>query len=289
MTHSDDHDHGLAHDLRVLARAVDRRRALAWLAGAGTLGALGFVGCGGSGDGSSAASTSSGGATAAASSSGTVSSCAVTSEETAGPYPADGSNASAGGTSDVLTLNGIVRSDIRSSIAGATGAADGVALTVELQLVDTNSACADLSGYAFYIWHCDRDGRYSLYSAGVTNQNYLRGVQETDSAGKASFTTIFPACYPGRMPHIHVEVYRTTTTATSWANKLKTTQIALPVDVCQTVYASASGYSASIANLAAISFATDNVFSDGVTTELATVTGSVAAGYTASLVVGIAV
>ncbi|MED5621944.1 hypothetical protein VPH43_21860 [Ideonella sp. BN130291] len=66
-------------------------------------------------------------------------------------------------------------------------------------------------------------------------------------------------------------------------------QIALPTDVCTTVYQSATGYSSSLSNLSRISFATDNVFSDGVTTELATVTGNVTDGYTAALTVGISV
>jgi protocatechuate 3,4-dioxygenase beta subunit len=136
--------------------------------------------------------------------------------------------------------------------------------------------------------HCDREGRYSLYSAGVIGENYLRGVQVTGSDGTATFTTVFPGCYSGRMPHIHFEIYRDANTATSFTNKLKTSQLALPTDVCSTVYSNASGYSASIANLARISFATDNVFSDGVSAQLATVTGSVASGYAARLVVGIA-
>lgn len=49
-----------------------------------------------------------------------------------------------------------------------------------------------------------------------------------------------------------------------------------------------TGYSQSVANLAQISFATDNVFSDGTTLEMASLSGSVAAGYAASLTVGIA-
>jgi len=90
------------------------------------------------------------------------------------------------------------------------------------------------------------------------------------------------------MPHIHMEVYRSTTTATSYTNKLKTSQLALPTDVCTAVYAT-SGYSASVANFNAISFSTDNVFSDGVTLQLATLTGNVTDGYVAELTVGIAV
>ena len=210
-------------------------------------------------------------------------------EETAGPYPGDGSNQSSGSTSNVLTLSGIVRSDIRASIAGASGTAAGVPLTVQLRLVNTNGSCADLSGYAIYLWHCDRDGKYSLYSSGVTAQNYLRGVQETDSSGTVSFTTIFPACYSGRMPHIHFEVYRSLNSASSYTNKLKTSQLAFPSAVCSTVYSTASGYSTSVSNLSAISFATDNVFSDGTSLEMVDISGSVAAGYVATLTVGISV
>jgi protocatechuate 3,4-dioxygenase beta subunit len=275
------HDHGLAHDLRTIEAAIkERRRALGWLAG---LSAASLLGCGGGGDDTGSSSSSSGSTSGSGTGTTTTTSCSVIPEETAGPYPGDGSN----GVS-ALALSGIVRSDIRSSFAGASGVADGVLLTVKLQLVNTNGSCADLSGYAIYIWHCDRQGRYSMYSSGVTAENFLRGVQETDSDGVATFTSIFPGCYSGRMPHIHLEVYRTTTTATSYTNKLKTSQLAFPESVCNAVYAT-SGYSASVANFNAISFSTDNVFSDGVTLQLATLTGDVTNGYTATLTVGIGV
>jgi protocatechuate 3,4-dioxygenase beta subunit len=204
-------------------------------------------------------------------------------EETAGPYPGDGSNSNI----NALVLSGIVRSDIRPSFAGATGIAEGVPVTLRLRLVNTGGSCAALSGYAIYLWHCDREGRYSLYSSGVTGENYLRGVQSTDASGEAVFSTIFPGCYDGRMPHMHFEIYRSANSATSFSNKLRTSQIAFPTDVCSTVYAS-SGYSASAANFARMSFAADNVFSDGTGLQMATVTGSVAAGYVAELQVGLA-
>jgi protocatechuate 3,4-dioxygenase beta subunit len=278
----DDHG-GLAQDLELMLR---RRRGLLMLAGAA---ALSLLGCGGGGEGSTSTATT-GSSTDGSSSSGgsnsggTTTSCSVIPEETAGPYPGDGSNGV-----NVLALSGIVRSDIRSSFGGASGTAEGVPLTVKLQLVNTNGSCADLAGYAIYLWHCNRDGKYSLYSAGVTDQNYLRGVQATDGDGVATFTTIFPACYSGRWPHIHFEVYRSTTTATSFSNKLKTSQLALPEDVCRTVYNGASGYSASVTNLNQVTLATDNVFSDGATLETPTVTGSLADGYVATLAVGIGV
>lgn len=155
-----------------------------------------------------------------------------------------------------------------------------------LTLVNTNASCASLAGYAIYLWHCDRDGKYSMYSSGVTDQNYLRGMQETDANGQATFTTICPACYSGRMPHMHFEIYRSLTTATASTSKLKASQIALPVADCQTVFATAD-YSQSVSNLAQLGFATDNVLSDGTTLEVATVSGNVAAGYGASSTVGI--
>ena len=277
------HDHGLAHDLRT----IERRRALLWLAGAG---AVSLLGCGG-GDDKSTSSTSSSGSSSSgstgSSSSGSTSSCAVIPEETAGPYPADGSNQSSGSTSNVLALSGIVRSDIRTSVGDASGTAAGVPMTITLTLVNASNSCASLAVYAIYLWHCNRDGKYSLYSSGITDQNYLRGVQVTDSNGQVTFTTIFPACYSGRWPHIHFEVYPSLAQATGYANKVKTSQIALPADVCSTVYNSATGYSASVTNLAQISLASDNVFSDGTTYEMATVSGNIPDGYAATLTVGI--
>ena len=50
-------------------------------------------------------------------------------------------------------------------------------------------------------------GNYSLYSQGAADENYLRGVQAADDDGVVTFQSIFPACYPGRWPHIHFEVY----------------------------------------------------------------------------------
>ncbi|GAB4056945.1 hypothetical protein [Uliginosibacterium sediminicola] len=207
-------------------------------------------------------------------------------EETAGPYPGDGSNSNSNGVVNVLSLSGIVRSDIRSSIAGASGVASGVPLTMTLQLQNTSSSCTALSGYAVYLWHCNAAGLYSLYSTAIINENYLRGVQVTDSSGRVSFTTIVPGCYSGRMPHIHFEIYRSLASASSASNKIKTSQLTFPLAMCNSVYA-LSAYSGSASNLAAISYATDNVFSDGYSLQMASVSGDVSNGYTASLAVGI--
>ena len=105
------------------------------------------------------------------------------------------------------TESGVVRSDIRSSFGGSSGTAEGVPMTLELVVQDLANGGAPFAGAAVYVWHCDREGRYSLYSDGVTDENYLRGVQVADAAGRVRFTSIFPACYTGRWPHVHFEVY----------------------------------------------------------------------------------
>ena len=122
--------------------------------------------------------------------------------------------------------------------------AQGVPLTINLTVLDLAANAVPLAGGAVYLWQCDREGRYSMYSQGVTNENYLRGVQEIDASGKVSFTSVFPGCYAGRWPHIHFEVYRSLASATAAGNKIATSQIALPEGLCDAVYAS-SGYGTS--------------------------------------------
>lgn len=300
--HPQPHPHGLSHDLQHLLRSTrGRREALRWL-GAGALAATPLLGCGGGGDATDSSSSSSGTSTGTSTDTGTGTStgsgsvtttpttCSVIPNETAGPYPGDGTNSNGSGIANALTLSGIVRSDIRASVGSSTNTAPGVPLTVTLQLVNTATNCGSLAGYAIYLWHCTRDGLYSMYSSGVTGENFLRGVQVTDSSGKVTFTTIFPGCYSGRMPHIHFEVFASLSAATTTpsGDQIRTSQLALPVAVCNEVYAT-SGYSASVTNLAQISFASDNVFSDGTSLQLASVTGSNGAGYVASLTVGVSV
>jgi protocatechuate 3,4-dioxygenase beta subunit len=185
----------------------------------------------------------------------------------------------------VLSTSGVVRSDIRASFGGLMGEADGVPLTLVLTLVSATS-CAALAGRAVYLWHCDRLGRYSLYNTGVTNQNYLRGVQEADAGGKVTFTTTYPGCYSGRWPHIHFEVYPSLAASTNVNNKTATSQIAMPKSANDLVYAT-SGYESSAVNQSQITLATDGVFSDGASLELATVTGSAEGGMTATLTIAV--
>ncbi|MBC7897757.1 MAG: intradiol ring-cleavage dioxygenase [Cytophagaceae bacterium] len=270
MHHDDDHDDfgGLQRDLLQTGTALGRRQALKVAAqfGAG-LGILQLFGCGSSTE--PGETNNPGGA------------CTRIPEETAGPYPGDGSNGP-----QVLTQTGVVRTDIRNSFAGLSGMAAGVPLTIALTIVSATT-CTPLANRAVYLWHCDREGRYSLYSSGVTNQNYLRGVQETDATGKVSFTSTFPGCYAGRWPHIHFEVFPSLAQATNVANKMATSQIALPKAASDLVYAT-TGYAQSITNLSQVTLASDMVFSDGSALELATITGTVAAGLTATLTVAVA-
>jgi protocatechuate 3,4-dioxygenase beta subunit len=266
-----------------------RRQLLTVLGGAGGLGLLALAGCGSGSDSASAGSgaRSSGLATTAttgASTSTTAAAAAtVTSEvpeETGGPYPGDGSNGP-----DYLAMNGAVRSDIRTSL-GSSAAVTGVPLTIKLTVLDLKDSAKPLTNAGIYLWHCDQAGRYSMYSQGATNETFCRGVQPTDSNGTATFTSVWPGAYSGRWPHIHFQVYPNVSSATSASGKLKTSQIALPEEACDIVYAT-DGYSASIRNMAQTSLSTDMVFRDGWSQELATATGGMSNGYTATLVIGV--
>lgn len=283
--HHGHHDHeephedygGLHRDLKATGATMSRRNILRMAAKFGaSAGALQLLGCGGTSDITGTTGTSTDGTT----NTGTTACPSKIPTETAGPYPGEGSNGP-----NVLNVTGVVRNDIRSSFGTLSGTAAGIPLNIALTLVSA-STCAPLANRAVYIWHCDRGGLYSLYSAGVTNQNYLRGVAQTDADGKVTFTSIYPGCYSGRWPHIHFEVFPSLATATNVANKIATSQIALPKNASDLVYAT-TGYSASVTNLSQISLATDNVFSDGASLELATCTGNVTSGFTAALTVAV--
>ena len=264
----EDHDRGLQFDL---PRLISRRRAVTVFAG--SIGSLALAACGSSPDGGGAAATTPATTSSTASAGGDATT--EVPEETAGPFPGDGSNGP-----NVLAESGVVRSDITKSIGDLSGTAGGVPTTIEMTLLDVAGGGKPLAGAAVYIWHCDREGRYSMYD--IADQNYLRGVQETGSDGKVTFKSIFPAAYSGRWPHIHFEVYPSLAQATTADSKLRTSQLALPEETCNTVYAT-DGYSQSLQNLAQTSLETDNVFSDGYSLQLATVTGNVTDGMTATL------
>jgi protocatechuate 3,4-dioxygenase beta subunit len=280
-----DEDHrGLVYDIRTL---IDRRRALGIFGGVALTSLLAACGAKSEADASPDPSASPS-ATASATPTPTASATAEASvpldevpDETGGPYPGDGSNGV-----NVLDDSGIVRSDIRSSFGSSTTVAPGVPLTIALTVRDAATGAA-LAGRGIYLWHCDREGRYSLYSSGVENENYLRGVQETDAAGTVRFTSIYPACYSVRWPHIHFEVYEDVATAVASGPIVKTSQLALPDETNAVVYAT-PGYEQSVRNAAQVSLQSDNVFGDdGGIHQIATMSGNASSGYTASLTIGV--
>ena len=283
-TELENHDRGLDYDL---PRLLQRRGMLKLVAGAGLAGAglLTLGACATSAttteatpdsDGSASGGPGGGPPGGGQSESGETSDTAngELPEETAGPYPGDGSNGA-----NVLTESGIVRSDITSSFGASTTKATGVPLAITMTINEFDNDKKPLAGGAVYIWHCDQAGQYSLYSQAVVNENYLRGVQETDASGKVRFTTIFPACYSGRWPHIHFEVYPSLAKATSSANKIATSQMALTEEASAAVYAT-SGYEQSVRNLSQVGLDSDNVFGDGYDLQVPTITGDPSKGYT---------
>lgn len=183
--------------------------------------------------------------------------CTATPSETEGPFP-------------TKSPSSLVITDIRSDRTG-------VPVTIKINIQNKNNACGALAGALVDIWHCDKDGNYSEYggtgmqSSNFTSVHFLRGRQTTDANGLITFTSIFPGWYSGRAPHIHVHIY------TSSGKSLLVTQIAFPEDVTNTVYTTATNlYTRGKQDT---SNARDNVFADSIATELATVTGSIAAGY----------
>ena len=272
-----DHDRGLQFDVSTL---MTRRRALQLVA-AGGLAAV--VGCGSSSRESAdtGAATADAAATGAGTTGAGAGATAEVPEETAGPFPADGSNGV-----NVLTESGIVRRDLTTSFGTGSAVAEGVPLTIALTVLDVAAGGTPVQGAAVYVWHCDREGRYSLYDPSLASENYLRGVQASGADGALSFRSVWPGAYSGRWPHIHFEVYPSLGEATPAGSNLVTSQIALPEDACRQVYATA-GYEVSAANLAWTSLASDMVFADGYSTQLARASGAPGEGMTIALNVGV--
>ena len=190
----------------------------------------------------------------AATTASTNAACAVTPTETVGPYP---------------SLVDLFRSDIREGKSGTL-------LTLTIRVVNAASACAAVSGANVEIWHVDAVGNYSQYGT-QTAETYLRGIQTTNSNGEVTFTTIYPGWYQGRATHIHVEV-------TMGGRSVKVTQIAFPETVNNAVHASGV-YASRGTN--PISNQSDGIFSDSLSSEIVTPTGSASGGYAATFQVGI--
>ena len=182
--------------------------------------------------------------------------CVVTPSETAGPFPS-------------ITLP--VRSDVREDRVG-------LPLELAITVVNAGANCAPVTNASVEIWHCDAAGNYSEYG-NLTSSTWLRGVQPVDSSGVARFTTIYPGWYAGRATHIHIEVFVNN-------RSVKTSQIAFPEEINSAVYP--TGVYASKGQNPTKS-SNDGIFSDGVTSELATLAGNASSGNSATFQVGITV
>lgn len=281
---NDKRGHGL---LRDLDQILDRRKTLSLIGGVGAVSVLGgcdFVGplFGGPppGRNSEVVGTGAGGEQ-----------CVGLPPETAGPFPADGSNRAHGTLANVLADSGVVRTDMRGNIGGdASSATPGVKFDLTIRLVDVGSNCSPLSSYAIYLWHCDAQGRYSLYD--VKGTTHLRAVQVSDDRGEVTFTTIVPGCYAGRCPHFHFEVYRNLGEAASYKNRLLTSQLAVPDAVCREVYEADQAYQVSLQNLEHTpSLKNDMIFADNSAAQIAAQTiqmsGSPVKGYSGGVTVGL--
>ena len=182
------------------------------------------------------------------------SACAESPVETAGPFP-------------IKTPADLVKENI-------LGDRTGIPLLINFVIQDINNSCGVLEGVLVDIWQCDAKGNYSEYKGQIegdfTDQHFLRGRQTSDAAGKASFISLYPGWYPGRAPHLHVEVKKIDGTS------LIITQVAFPEDISKAVYASA-GYNGN----ADTKNKKDGVFKKELVLNMAdSVTGNITDGYT---------
>lgn len=202
---------------------------------------------------------------------GTPATCRIVPTETEGPFPLRA----------MLGHTALQRSDMRDGKPGTP-------LALRLRLVDARQGCQPIAGAWVYLWHCDRDGRYSGYDGTAANAeggHALRAVQQSDASGCVNFQTIFPGWYEGRITHLHCMVFLPGSAPGSQSRSIATTQFAFPPSVTQAVYASAlypKGQNTSVAD-----FAADNVFSDGTAGEMLTLGGSVEQGLVAALVLAV--
>ncbi|WP_228384372.1 dioxygenase family protein [Chryseobacterium soli] len=226
------------------------------LAGVTAIAAPILIHCGSDDDTSGSSSSGSSGSSSSSGSSATG--CSVTNSETEGPFP-------------TKTPSSLVQSNIVSDRTG-------VPLTITLLIQNVSAACASLQGVFVDIWHCDREGNYSEYggtgmqSTNYTTVHFLRGRQTTDASGKVAFTSIFPGWYNGRATHIHVHVYSST------GQSLLVTQIAFPegTDSAVIQVAASTGYK----GMSGYTYnSNDNVFSDGTSNEMSSISGSVSGGF----------
>lgn len=176
--------------------------------------------------------------------------CVLIPSETAGPFPWD------------LTENSFF---FRQNVAESEA---GVPLHLRMRIIGDGN-CEPMPNVRVHIWHCNKDGAYSAYDVsmnpGQAGKTYCRGWQMTDANGEVEFTTIFPGWYPGRICHIHFQVYVSSVYAAI-------SQLTFDLSAKNALYsANQSIYTKGVDPL---TFTSDNIFSDGYTYQLATLTPS---------------
>ncbi len=269
-----------------LRRRLTRREALNLLGSAAS--AAFVVGCGGAMTDTTTTTTTT---TTTGSTTTTTGSCTKVAEETAGPFPSNGTNTNAGVSKNVLTDSRVFRTDIRSDLDGSN-TQTGTPFTLVMTLQNLNNSCAPLGGYYVYLWHCNASGSYSQYSGNnnggdFSDRTFLRGVGVTDANGKVTFSSIFPGRYSGRATHMHFQVYPDNTPANG--EQRATSQLAFPAAITDgsgSPYTNTTLYPRSAANNTSNS--SDNIFSDGTATELLTITGDNSSGYVGTITVAVA-
>ncbi len=181
--------------------------------------------------------------------------CTLIPSETEGPFPLD------------LTEN---TTFFRKAVNETK---TGTPLTVKIKIIGADN-CLPMKNVRVNIWHCDKDGLYSGYSGnnnpGQAGLTYCRGYQFTDANGMAEFTTIFPGWYNGRICHIHFKV----SVSSSYA---AVSQLTFPVTEKNALYTAGKALYTKGTDPMALS--ADNIFSDGYTFQLATLTANAAGGY----------
>jgi protocatechuate 3,4-dioxygenase beta subunit len=185
--------------------------------------------------------------------------CVVSPKETKGPFPNK-------------TPSEMVMANIKSDRAG-------IAMLINLAVVDKSKNCKPLAEAMVDVWHCDKDGNYSEYGnhpmqrKDFTQEHFLRGRQITDFGGKVSFLSIYPGWYSGRAPHIHVEIFDKN------GKSLLVTQVAFPENISDTVYTSplyAGRGKADTSN------SRDGIFADSLDEQMGILTGNLKDGFTLS-------
>ncbi len=116
--------------------------------------------------------------------------CSLVPTEIAGPFPLD------------LSENEYYfRQDVTEGLPGTQ-------VIQKLRILGLDN-CFPMANVRVNIWCCDLNGDYSGYGE-LEGLTYQRGYQITDENGEVEFRIVFPGWYPGRVVHMHFQVFVST-------------------------------------------------------------------------------